>query len=45
MEIHSNSRHVSCAYGDACVLNSSEIISGGEDLQNLFGARALCQQI
>jgi hypothetical protein len=42
---HSNKRHVSCAYASACVLNASGFTSGGSDLRNHFGARALFQQI
>jgi hypothetical protein len=45
MKKHSNQRHVSCAYANACVLNSSGFTSNGTDLRNHFGARALFQQI
>ncbi|UJR11483.1 hypothetical protein I4U23_015662 [Adineta vaga] len=45
MKDHSNQRHVSCAYANACVLNSSGLTSGDTDLRNHFGARALFQQI
>jgi hypothetical protein len=42
---NSNKRNVSCAYANACVLNDSGFTSGGTDLRNHFGARALFQQI
>ena len=42
---HSNKRHVSCAYANACVLSTCGITSEGSDLRNHFGARALFQQI
>jgi hypothetical protein len=45
MRDYSNKRHVSCAYGNACVLNSASFTSSGTDLRNHFGARALFQQI
>lgn len=42
---HTNQRNVSCAYATACVLNTAGFTSGGTDLRNHFGARALFQQI
>lgn len=42
---HSNHRHVSCAYANACVLDSAEFTSGGTYLSDHFGARSLFQQI
>ncbi|CAF3762769.1 unnamed protein product [Adineta steineri] len=42
---HSNSRHVSCAYANACVLNSAGFTSGDCDLTNHYGARSLFQRI
>ncbi|CAF2521989.1 unnamed protein product [Rotaria sp. Silwood2] len=42
---HSNSRHVSCAYANACVLSSAGFTCDGADLNNHFGARSLFQQI
>lgn len=41
----SNSRHVSCAYANACVLDSAGFTCGGTNLNNHFGARSLFQQI
>ena len=42
---HSNQRHVSCAYANACVLHSASFTSDGNDLRHHFGARALFQRI
>ncbi|CAF4696643.1 unnamed protein product [Rotaria sp. Silwood1] len=42
---HSNNRHVSCAYANACVLSSAGFTSDDTDLNNHFGARSLFQQI
>jgi hypothetical protein len=45
MKKYSNQRFITCAYGNACVLNECGFTSGGSDLRNHFGARALFQQI
>ncbi|CAF0752693.1 unnamed protein product [Rotaria sp. Silwood1] len=42
---HSNKRHVSCAYANACVLDSAGFTSDGTALSVHFGARAVFQQI
>ncbi|CAF2156249.1 unnamed protein product [Rotaria magnacalcarata] len=45
MSKHSNSRHVSCAYANACVLSSAGFTCDGYDLSNNYGARSLFQEI
>ncbi|CAF3057675.1 unnamed protein product [Rotaria sp. Silwood2] len=42
---YSNKRHISCAYANACVLDSAGFTSDGTVLNVHFGARALFQQI